>query len=113
MVRAAVLGMRTAAALLAGFTGLVLALGPGAAMDPPAAHARACDNIRFDGRDYVFYKQDVRCRRAKKLLRHVRRTRGDWQPRRWDCGSGSNWTTGGGCSKRGNPRKLFGFHPYD
>jgi hypothetical protein len=101
----------------------VLALGAagghaGASNGQPAAGAAgadavaaACQSVRYGGRAYVLGKsRRVRCLFAKRWVRRLNRSRGDNSPPGWTCESGSNFRTGGSCSK-GN--RYFGWHPYD
>jgi hypothetical protein len=82
-----------------------------AASAGPEATAAACNSVRYDGRSYVLYRQGaVRCKFARKWVRRLHRSEGRNEPRGWTCSSGSNFRTGGGCTKG---RKAFGWHPGD
>ena len=75
----------------------------------PEATASACNSIRFGERRYVFFRDHMRCRKAKRLARKVRREK---RLDGWRCESGTHFTTGGGCNRRGG-RAFFGWHPAD
>jgi hypothetical protein len=90
---------------------LIAALAP-----PPSGEARqtgrvatsaACNSVRYEGRTYVLYRRAVGCRSARRKVRYVHRHK---RLPGWRCGSGSNFETGGGCTRG---RKLFGWHPLD
>jgi hypothetical protein len=78
----------------------------------PATHGEhaasaACNSVSYEGRTYVLYRRGVGCRSARRKVRYVhlhKRLPG------WRCGSGSNFESGGGCTRG---RKLFGWHPLD
>jgi hypothetical protein len=93
-------------------TAAVAAPAGGAAAAPDAeATAAACNSVRYDGRSYVLYRQGaVRCKFARKWVRRLHRSEGRNEPAGWTCSSGSNFRTGGGCTKG---RKAFGWHPGD
>jgi hypothetical protein len=76
---------------------------------PPGetARASACSTVSYDGRTYVMYRQGIGCRSARRKVRYVHRNK---ELPGWRCQSGTNFRTGGGCSRG---RKLFGWHPAD
>jgi hypothetical protein len=71
------------------------------------ATSAACNSVRYEGRTYVLYRRAVGCRSARRKVRYVHRHK---RLPGWRCQSGSNFETGGGCSRG---RKLFGWHPLD
>ena len=73
---------------------------------------QACNTIKFGGVARIFYKNNMSCDRAKRYARHVRRSRGRWEPRRFSCDSGSNFRSGGFCD-HDFKNKYFGWHPAD
>jgi hypothetical protein len=79
----------------------------GAAPSGEIAKSAACNSVRYEGRTYVLYRQRVGCRSARRKVRYVHRHK---RLPGWRCQSGSNFETGGGCS-RGD--RLFGWHPFD
>jgi hypothetical protein len=88
-----------------------VAMPAGEAAAASDATAAACNSVRYDGRSYVMYRQGaVRCKFARKWVRRLHRSEGQNEPSGWTCSSGSNFRTGGGCTKG---RKAFGWHPGD
>jgi hypothetical protein len=81
------------------------AAGPATNSEP--AWSAACNSVRYEGRAYVLYYRGISCRSARRKVRYVHRDR---RLSGWRCRSGSNFDTGGGCSRG---RKLFGWHPFD
>ena len=71
------------------------------------ATSAACNSVRYEGRTYVLYRRAVGCRSARRKVRYVHRHK---RLPGWRCQSGSNFETGGGCTRG---RKLFGWHPFD
>jgi hypothetical protein len=82
------------------------------AANPATAEARKCQAIKIDGKSYAFYKQSMRCKRAKRNARRVAKTRGNWEPKTFRCTSGSGFRNGGHC-RHNHRNKLFGWHPFD
>jgi hypothetical protein len=83
--------------------------------DPASEGAKAttagCKTVHYGGRSYVLYRKGrVRCLFAKRWVRRLNRSRGDNSPPGWACESGTNFRTGGACSKG---RRAFGWHPAD
>ena len=79
-----------------------------AARAPTAHAASACPSVAYAGRSYVLYRERVGCTFAKRWVRRLHST--GLGPRRWRCETGSDYATGGMCSRG---RRLFGWHPYD
>ena len=77
----------------------------------PSATASACNSIKLGGERFVFYRNGMRCRKAKRLARSVYRNHEPPGPR-WKCWSGSGFKRGGGCARRDGGRN-FGWHPAD
>ena len=75
--------------------------------ETPSAQAARCQTVTYGGRTYVMYHQRIRCRSARRKIRYVHRHK---RLPGWSCESGTNFRTGGGCSRG---RKLFGWHPAD
>lgn len=74
-----------------------------------AEAGQRCINLDYGGTRYVFYKEGIRCRRAKRWARRVHRTEGRWEPRRYDCNSGTNFRRDGACER--SRRKFFLWYP--
>ena len=72
--------------------------------------AASCKTVRYGGRSYVLYRKGVRCTFAKRWVRRLARSGGANKPRGFKCTSGSNFRTGGNCSKGS---RMFGWHPGD
>jgi hypothetical protein len=53
------------------------------------------------------------CGRAKRYARHVHRSRGNFEPKNFDCESGSNFDEGGACHNVNRHNVYFGWHPAD
>jgi hypothetical protein len=80
------------------------------ATPPPTgerAASAACNSVSYEGRTYVLYRRAVGCRSARRKVRYVHRHK---RLPGWRCGSGSDFETGGGCTRG---RRLFGWHPLD
>jgi hypothetical protein len=112
------LGIRAGLASLGAGVALVIALLAGASPGHAAADSvekRGCNphRIELGGRTYVFYRQNMSCRRAKRYAHRVYESNGNWWPDRFKCGSGSNFNSGGSCVKRRGQDELFGWHPGD
>jgi hypothetical protein len=89
----------------------VLVAAPASGSAAPAK--RACDVLEYGGDQYVFFKQGIACGKAQKWARKVHRNP-SWEPRHWDCESGSNFETGGSCFLANRPNeRFFGWHPFD
>ena len=71
------------------------------------AGASRCGTVSYGGRTYVMYHQGIGCRSARRKVRYVHRHK---SLPGWRCSSGTNFRTGGGCTRG---RKLFGWHPGD
>jgi hypothetical protein len=100
------------ALLLVSVTVLFIAvLAPFAAAHPATsgapAHSAACGSVAYDGRAYVLYYRGISCRSARRKVRYVHRHK---RLPGWRCSSGSNFRTGGACTRG---RKQFGWHPFD
>ncbi len=97
------------ATLLATLALLPVSSAPGATSATASADARAarCGSVSYGGRTYVMYHQGIGCRAARRKVRYVHRHK---RLPGWTCNSGTNFRTGGGCSR--GP-KLFGWHPAD
>jgi hypothetical protein len=72
---------------------------------------RACNSINLGG-PRVFFKQNMKCEKAKHYARRLYKTDGRDEPRNFNCQSGSNFNQGGGC-RHDFKNKLFGWHPVD
>ena len=72
---------------------------------------RACNSIDLGG-PRIFYKHNMRCSAAKQKARKVYSSRGDNEPRRFNCQSGSGFEEGGAC-QHVSKDKYFGWHPAD
>ena len=103
------LALLLAASALAATNATAVAGSGSSAPETARSAGWGCQVIYLGGRGYVFYREGLTCRRAKRLARYVYRThrRPD---RRWRCSSGSNFTTGAYCRR---PGALFGWHPGD
>ena len=94
---------------------LALALAPQAASsgEGPIAATAGCGSLQVDGARFVFYKQGLSCKKAKRLARNVYRT--NKPPRGWKCPDGSpgnNRRDGGQCYRPGTD-KSFGWNVGD
>jgi hypothetical protein len=83
---------------------------------PPSAAApwsprTACDTISFENVQHVFFRKNMRCGAAKDMARHLRRSHGDWEPRRFRCSSGTNYQRDGSCTHRQHPNTFFLYYP--
>jgi hypothetical protein len=102
--------MRTRA--MAGVVALGLTIGVGAAgADGTAGGKRACNSINLGG-PKIFFKHNMNCKSAKKKARQVYASRGEDEPRRFNCESGSGFEDGGSC-RHVSKNKYFGWHPAD
>lgn len=79
----------------------------------PAASAGGCDTVRYGGDNYVLFKNNVKCENARHWVKRLHKTRGDDEPRNFDCASGSNFRDGGQCDHNNRENKFFGWHPGD
>jgi hypothetical protein len=90
---------------------LVAALSSSAAAGPaptgPTARSAACNSVSYDGRTFALYYRGITCRSARRKVRYVHRHE---RLAGWRCQSGSDFETGGSCTRG---RKLFGWHPFD
>lgn len=89
-------------------------LASSAAASGPDSHGsqkRGCDMIKL-GEPRVFYKHNMRCKKAKHYARRLYKTDGRDEPRRFTCQSGSNFNEGGACH-HDSENKYFGWHPAD
>lgn len=100
---------RTAVMALVGL-GLLIGLAPGGTAGAADAK-RACDSINLGGTK-IFYKQNMRCSAAMRKARKVYESRGDNEPRKFNCESGSGFEEGGAC-QHVSKDKYFGWHPID
>jgi hypothetical protein len=98
-----------ALATLAMLAGAIWA--PAAQTAAPDAREKACNTINLGG-PRVFFKENMRCSKAKDLARRVYKSEGDREPRNFDCESGSDFRQGGFCQHVSKP-KSFGWHPAD
>jgi hypothetical protein len=80
--------------------------------DPVVATKGDCDKIEMGGTFYAFSVQHMRCRTAKHYAKHLRRDP-NWEPRRFDCSSGSNFQDGGSCQHVRRENRGFAWHPFD
>jgi hypothetical protein len=112
----ALLGVVTEFAVLAGGSTSMRTAPASASLDGQKRDATTmrsgCQEISFEDVKYVFYRHRVNCEVAKDWARHVRRSHGDWEPRGFNCRSGSDFQTGGECHTPGRSR-YFGYHPLD
>jgi hypothetical protein len=79
----------------------------------PRARSSACDTVRAGGNTYIFYHQGVGCRFGKTWVKRLVRSGGSNKPQGFRCTSGSGFTSGGQCVKKGSSRVVFGWHPGD
>lgn len=86
-----------------------LAITAMALASPPTARAAGCDRIELGGERYAFYKQHMSCDTAKDNARHLRREP-TWEPRRFDCDSGTNFQRSGFCRHVRRDNRYFGWH---
>ncbi len=90
-----------------GLLGIAVALLAGV---PPGSASsdgkRGCTSINLGG-PKVFSKENMRCKTAKHYARRVYRTNGEWEPRNFDCSSGSNFDEGGSCTHDSKPKYFF------
>ncbi len=105
--RGSLVALCTLAAALPGFAPAGAASS--AAGVSQASATAGCQSIRFGSRGFVFFRDNIRCRKAKRLARKVRREK---RLDGWNCSSGTNFTTGAYCKRRGG-RAVFGWHPGD
>ena len=79
-----------------------LALAGGIAAAPAmggsegVAYERGCSSIKLGG-PKIFYKTHLPCDKAKRWARKVYRTGGAFEPRNFNCTSGSNFVDGANC----------------
>lgn len=66
-----------------------------------------CGTVTYGGRTYVMSHIRISCPSARRKIRYVHRYK---RLPGWRCNSGTNFRTGGGCSRG---RKVFGWHPAD
>jgi hypothetical protein len=102
--------MRTRVGAGALALGLTIVLSAGGAQGS-AGGKRGCDSINLGG-PKIFFKQNMNCKSAKKKARQVYRSRGQNEPRKFDCESASNFEEGGSC-QHVSKNKAFGWHPAD
>jgi hypothetical protein len=76
-----------------------------------AGGKRACSSINLGG-PKIFFKHNMNCKAAKKKARQVYASRGENEPRKFNCQSGSNFEDGGSC-QHVSKDKYFGWHPAD
>ena len=105
-------------ALLAigGVVGLAALVGPAAAGTTKADAKGNCNphRIELGGDEYVFFKKNMSCERAKRYAHRVYRSDGNNEPKHFNCRSGSNFNSGGFCKNRkADPNESFGWHPPD
>ncbi len=60
----------------------------------------------------IFYKNNMRCEKAKHYARRLYKTNGNDEPRKFTCSSGSNFNQGAACN-HDFKNKNFGWHPVD
>ena len=75
--------------------------------DASATSAR-CQTVSYGGRTYVMYRNRVKCANSRRWIKRLHRTKRG--PKGWNCGSGSNFRSGGNCSRG---QRYFGWHPGD
>ena len=85
--------------------------GASSTVGSDAGSKSACNSIKL-GETRVFYKQNMRCSKAKHHARRLYKTDGRDEPKNFTCESGSNFNEGGGCS-HDFKNKFFGWHPLD
>ncbi len=104
-----------ASAIAAATTLIALGTSVAAPAAYDAATKRGCDadQIELGGREYVFHKHHMSCERAKRYAHHVYNSNGNWEPRNFNCRSGSNFNQGAFCQKRVGQNESFGWHPFD
>jgi hypothetical protein len=102
--------MRLRLSLLAALLAAMAAVpSPARAEDgeaPSATQAR-CGTVTYGGRTYVMSHVRISCPSARRKIRYVNRYK---RLPGWRCESGTNFRTGGGCTRG---RKYFGWHPAD
>ena len=76
----------------------------------PATKA-GCSTINLGG-VRIFYKNNMRCEKAKHYARRLYKTNGNDEPRKFTCSSGSNFNQGAACN-HDFKNKNFGWHPVD
>ena len=94
---------------------VITALTP-AAIAPVSGSAgalakRGCGSIDLGG-PKVFAKHNMRCSQAKSYAKDVYASRGEDEPRRFNCSSGSGFEEGGFC-EHVSKEKYFSWHPGD
>ncbi len=90
---------------------LSLAAIPAASGESADSAKRGCGSINLGG-PRVFAKHNMRCSQAKSYARDVYASRGEDEPRRFNCSSGSGFTEGGQC-EHVSKDKYFAWHPGD
>ena len=84
------------------------AISLSAAASPAIATSAGCQTVSYEGRTFIMYKHGVKCTSARRWVKRLHKTKRG--PKGWTCSSGSNYRTGGYCS-RGS--RYFGWHPAD
>jgi hypothetical protein len=72
-----------------------------------SASMARCGSVSYGGRTYVMGHVRISCPSARRKIRYVHRRK---RLPGWECESGTNFRTGGGCTRG---RKYFGWHPGD
>ena len=103
-MRRMVLGIAMIAALT------LAATGP-ASGDTGDSAKRGCGSINLGG-PKVFTKHNMHCSKAKAYAKDVYASRGEDEPRRFNCSSGSGFDEGGYC-EHVSKDKYFAWHPGD
>lgn len=98
--------------ILACATVILAAALPSFAAPAPApteqpARSAACASVSYGGRTFALYYRRITCRSARRKVRYVHEH--DRLPG-WRCRSGSDFETGGSCTRG---RRLFAWHPFD
>jgi hypothetical protein len=99
--------MKRLATLIAVLVAAGVVATPAAGRSATGDAKRSCNSINL-GQPRVFYKQNLRCAKAKQYARRLYKTQGRDEPRNFTCQSGSNFKASAAC-RHDFKNKRFGW----